>query len=176
MSRRITKFEFEQVAKKLATIAFDKKIEKASAEVKVFGDVLINKYIPAPVLAVGKEFSDIFSPISTRLIIVRGESGEARGSVYVHCNEVNPLGSNKTFLINVDDFKKASFLCNKVSDLQNKRRAYIDNVTEALWQLRSKKRIEEQFPEALQFLNFDEDKQLPIPQYAELRNLLKTKI
>lgn len=176
MSKRIAKYEFEQAANKLAAIAFDKKIKKAEEERKIFGDILINKYIPAPVLAVGKEFSDTFSSISRQLIVVRDENGEARRNEYVYSNKVNPLGSYKTFLISTGDFKKASSLCNKVSDLQSKKRAYIDNVTEALWQLRSKKRIEEQFPEALQFLNFDENKQLPMPQYAELRSLLKTEI
>lgn len=44
----------------------------------------------------------------------------------------------------------------------------------ALLALRTKQKIEESFPEALPYLDFDDGKtNLPVPKYEELRNLLK---
>lgn len=49
-----------------------------------------------------------------------------------------------------------------------------EDVTAALWALRTKQKIEESFPEALPYLDFDDGKtNLPVPKYEELRNLLK---
>lgn len=171
MSKRITKFDCEQAAKKLAAIAFDNKIKKAEEEEKAVGDELIKKYIPAPIMAIGKEYAEMFVN-SGRIISVK-EDSDTHNCFMVDANTLNPLGYPKTFLIDKADAKYAANVVKNHNSLKRQKRTYINNVTEALWQLRSKKRIEEQFPEALPYLDFDDDKQLPMPQYMELRNMLK---
>lgn len=59
-------------------------------------------------------------------------------------------------------------------NLSNRKQKYKEDVTAALWALRTKQKIEESFPEALPYLDFDDGKtNLPVPKYEELRNLLK---
>lgn len=171
MSKHITKFDCEQAAKKLAAIAFDNKIKKAEEEEKAIGDELVKKYVPAPILAIGKEYAEMFVN-SGRIISVK-EDSDTYNCFMVDTNTLNPLGYSKTFLIDKADAKYVTNVVKNHKSLNNQKRTYINNVTEALWQLRSKKRIEEQFPEALPYLDFDDDKQLPMPQYIELRNMLK---
>lgn len=171
MSKRITKSECEQAAQKLAAIAFDNKIKKAEEEEKEVGDELVKKYIPAPIMAIGKEYKEMF--VNSGKIISVKENSDKYNCFFVETNMLNPLGYSKTFLIDKADAKYATNIVKNHSSLKNQKRTYINNVTEALWQLRSKKRIEEQFPEALPYLDFDDDKQLPMPQYMELRNMLK---
>lgn len=171
MSKHITKFDCEQAAKKLAAIAFDNKIKKAEEEEKAIGDELVKKYVPAPILAIGKEYAEMFV-YSSKIISVK-EDTDKYDSFVADTNILNPLGSSKTFLIDKADAKYAANIVKQNQNLMIRKRAYMNDVTEAIWQLRSKKRIEEQFPEALPYLDFDDDKQLPMPQYIELRNMLK---
>lgn len=58
--RRINKDDCRNAANKLSEIAFDKKIEKIGEEFKVIGDKLVNAYIPKPLIALSKEYPDLF--------------------------------------------------------------------------------------------------------------------
>lgn len=58
--RRINKDDCRNAAKELSDIAFDKKIEEIEEEFKVIGDELVNTYIPKPLIALLKEYSDLF--------------------------------------------------------------------------------------------------------------------
>lgn len=58
--RRINKDDCKNAVNKLSEIAFDKKIEKIVEEFKVIGDKLINAYIPKPLIALSKEYPDLF--------------------------------------------------------------------------------------------------------------------
>ena len=57
---RINKDDCRNAAKKLSEFAFDKKIEEIGEEFKVIGDKLVNAYIPKPLIALSKEYPDLF--------------------------------------------------------------------------------------------------------------------
>lgn len=71
------------------------------------------------------------------------------------------------------DYKKGKSLREKVAKLGNMKQQYIDQVSDALMQLKSENRITQNFPEALPFLNFTETTTL-MPQFDNLRALLKS--
>lgn len=58
--RRINKDDCRNAANKLSEFAFDKKIEEIGEEFKVIGDKLVNAYIPKPLIALSKEYPDLF--------------------------------------------------------------------------------------------------------------------
>ena len=172
--RRINKDDCGNAAVKLSNIAFDKKIEEIDEEFKVIGDELVNAYIPKPLIALSKEYSDLFID-KKGIIPVRSEQARYYSeTIYVPSNIVNPLGERKVFFIDNKTYKELKSLVDKKRNLLNRKQQYKKDVIEAIWALRTKRRIEESFPEALPYLDFDDGKtNLPAPKYEELRNLLK---
>lgn len=167
--KQVTRAMADSAANELAKIAFNKKIEKAQKEECSFGDELIRKYIPQPILALGEEYSSFFIRRNSYIGIQSGESGYY--SKLIHSNIQNPI-SEKYVLVSQEDYLKANKLHGNVEKLQNDKRNYEAKVSDALMQLRSEARIKESFPEALPFLNFAETT-MPVPQFNHLRELLK---
>ena len=169
MKKRITREMADDAAKELANIAYNIKIEKARMDRAEFGDVLINKYIPKPILDLGKEYSSYFERGS--YIFAYIDSGDVWSNrEYFVSNIKNPI--TKAVTISKDDFSKASKLNRILNKLTASKNEYYTNVSDALMQLRTEVRIREQFPEALPYLNFTETS-LPSRDYTNLRNLLK---
>lgn len=134
---------------------------------------MVNTCIPKPLIALSKEYSDLFID-KQNIIPVRSEQAKYYSdTIYVPSNIVNPLGERKVFIIDTKTYKDVRELCDKRTNLINRRRKYGKDVSEALWALRTKRRIGESFPEALPYLDFDNKTNLPAPKYEELRNLLK---
>lgn len=172
--RRINKEDCSNAARKLSNIAFDKKIDEIDEELKVIGDKLINSYIPKPLMALSKEYSDLFVDKNC-IIPVRSEQGGYRSDTYfVQSNIVNPFGGRLVFSIDNKTYNELKILEDKRMNLINCKQRYKENVSKALWVLRTKRNIERSFPEALPYLDFDDGKSnLPAPKYEALRNLLK---
>lgn len=80
--KRLTKTACEYAATELAKIAFDKNIEDATEELKKVGDELINTLIPKPLMALSKEYSDLF--IDKK----KYYSSSLRTNFYYVCKEV----------------------------------------------------------------------------------------
>lgn len=160
----------DEAAEKLAAIAFDKKIEEANQEMREFGDELVEKYIPAPILALGNEYVSFF-PDRANTIQFSSETAPNYHYCWLPCTVSNPI-SRKVLILKENDYKKGQALYNRHNNLCNDRRKYTHNVSDALMQLKTAKRIKEQFPEALPFLNFCETTAL-VPQFVELREMLK---
>lgn len=172
--RRINKDDCRNAAKKLSDIAFDKKIEEIDEEFKVIGDELVNTYIPKPLIALSKEYSDLFIDKKGIIPVLPEQARYCFDTIYVPSNIVNPLGERKIFFIDNKTYNKLKSLVNKRRNTFNRKEKYKNDVSEALWSLRTKRKISESFPEALPYLDFDDGKtNLPAPKYEELRNLLK---
>lgn len=170
MAKRLTREMADDAAEKLAAIAFDKKIQKAKDEMTKFGDELIQKYIPAPILALGQEYASYF-PDRSNYIQFTSETAPNYHYSSLPCTISNPI-YRKVLVLKNDDYKKGNDLKRRHEDLCNDRRKYERNVSDALVQLKSEKRITEQFPEALPFLHFCDTTAL-VPQFVELRAMLK---
>ena len=172
--RRINKDDCRNAAKKLSDIAFDKKIEEINEEFKVIGDELVNAYIPKPLMALSKEYSDLFIDKKCIIPVRLEQESYYSGEIYVPSNIVNPLGERKVFFVDNKTHKELKRLVDKKKNLLNRKREYKEDVTAVLWALRTKRKISESFPEALPYLDFDDGKtNLPVPKYEELRKLLK---
>lgn len=170
---RLTKAACEYAATELSKIAFDKKIKETTEKLKKIGDELINTCIPKPLMALYNEYPDFFID-KVKTIPVRSEKTRYFSDIiYVPSNIINPLGERKVFLIDVKTYDKLKSLDVR-RNLANSKQKYKEDVSEVLWVLRTKRKIENSFPEALPYLGFDDGKtNLPVPKYEELRNLLK---
>lgn len=169
--KRLTKAEWGYAAEELAKLAFDKKIEKATEKLRRMGDGLIGLLIPMPLLTCLREYEVYFTDKSRR-IPVRSRATTWSDVIYCPTNDINPLGERKIFLIDDKVYKDVQRLREEERSLRRNKENYKTEVTDALYVLRTKRRIEESFPEALPYLNFDETN-LPAPKFDNLRSLLK---
>lgn len=170
MAKRLTREMADDAAEKLAEIAFDKKIKKAKEEMTKFGDELVKKYVPTPILALGQEYASYF-PDRSNNIQFTSETAPSYHYSVIPCTTSNPI-YRKVFVLDNDDYKKGHGLKRRYEDLCSDKRKYKSEVSDALMQLKSEKRITEQFPEALPFLHFCDTTAL-VPQFVELRAMLK---
>lgn len=170
MAKRLTREMADGAAEKLAEIAFDKKIKKVKEEMTKFGDELVKKYVPAPILALGQEYASYF-PDRSNNIQFTSETAPSYHYSGLPCTMSNPI-YRKVFVLDNDDYKKGHGLKRQYEDLCSDKRKYKNDVSDALMQLKSEKRITEQFPEAIPFLYFCDTTAL-VPQFVELRAMLK---
>ena len=138
-------------------------------KVASFGDSLVKKYYPAPLMARFKEYGKYFN--STRIIGIHNSGEEFYRNMYVDTSEEIPC---QTFYPNVEEneWKTASKLINDFNNLRKSKSEYVEKVTQALFTLKTYNKIKESFPEALPFINFTEET-LPAANYTALRDLLK---
>lgn len=164
----MTRFMADHAAEELAKIAFDEKIKKAEKERLGFGDDLVRKYVPKPILELGKEYRSFFT--INNCIFCHVESDGWGSSSYFSTNIENPTG--KAVTISKSDYDKAKNLVRLCNELYDRKGDYQQQVSNALLNLKTEAKIKEQFPEALPFLNFTETN-LPAVDYSNLRKLLK---
>ena len=119
--RRINKDDCRNAANELSKIAFDKKIEEIGEEFKVVGDKLVNAYIPKPLMALSKEYPDLF--IDKKCIItVRTEQERYwTDTIYVPSNIINPLGERKVFFKDTKTYKESKSLVDKKRNLNSRK-------------------------------------------------------
>lgn len=166
MGKRLTRAMADFAAGELAEIAFDKKIEEADSKMKEFGDKMILKYIPSPVIALAKEYTSLFYDNDNHISI-----GVPYKSLHLISNVMNPI-SRKHFIISEEDYNVANELVMKCRDLKSRKEDYVQKVSDALMQLRTEARISQHFPEALPYLNFSDTTAI-VPNYENLRMQLK---
>lgn len=157
-----------EAANQLTQKAFEGKVENAEKELQKLVDDLVRKYVACAVLQCGKEFSNFYETEKSVKFIREGVS--TYSYKYLYTTFFHPIFS--CIVISDKDWK---LLCNadkKVGDLEAKKEFFRSDVKRALIQLRSRRMIEENFPEALPYLNFSESTAL-VPDYSELRKLLK---
>lgn len=128
-------------------------------------------------MALSKEYSDLFID-KKGIIAVRSENvSYYSDTIYVSSNIINPLGERKVFFIDNKTYNELKIILDKRRNLLNRKKEYKKDVSEALWALRTKRKIEKSFPEALPYLDFDDGKNnlpsLLTLKYEELRKLLK---
>lgn len=167
MSKRITKAMAAEAAFKLADIAFTQKIGKSESALKKLVVELYEKYIPAPVRQCGEEFSKYYYKNRYLAFVTEGCNGGRNYKSFNHdCNlALNPI------VLNVEDWKRLDKADKELTDLKQEKSKYKWDVEEALFNLRTKQRVEENFPEALPYLNFAETTALSC-DITKLRSVL----
>lgn len=170
MAKRMTREMADNAAKKLAELAYDKKLEEAKSNEIAFGDVIIKKYIPQPILALMKEYTSWF-PYMRDGVECKDENGTKWEKIFIHSTE-KVHAYLPCIALSCDDYNKAFKLTKRCISLRNEKENYKQKVSDALMQLKTETRIKNAFPEALPYLNFSDSCAL-VPKFEDLRKLLK---
>ena len=167
MSKRITKAMAEAAAKELNKLAFDARIKKAKNDLQQLCEHFVRKYIPEQVRECGVTYLESYDHEKRQEFTTEGLGGYNYKCVYLSYEHPKYNRIN----LSAHDFHDLDVADKLVRDLESDSRKYEDDVYIALVNLRTKRNVEEQFPEALPYLDFTECTAL-VPNLMPLRVVL----
>ena len=175
MNRRITKAMAYDAASKMKEKAYAKKIENAYKKLNEAGQVIVRKYIPAPVIACVNEYSSYFGYSTGASITAIKEHPD--GWTDRHPNIPVKLsfkipGNGSYITVDAKEYESIRKLHAKVKQLEKEREDFGDQVYDALVALKTEKNVEKELPEAMKYLEFPEVKAVPMPVFTGLRDII----
>ena len=174
-SIRITKTMAEHAAVIMANKAYDEKIEKIKQDMKEKVTALAVKYIPAPVLACTKEYGDYLGANNNMVVRkkVVGENGQEYVSGYIDSRIDIPVPHSCSYIcVNKEDFSIVESIEKERRQMTKEKENFYNKVTEILLSLRTLKKVEEELPEAVKYLDIPAEKALPAPVLSDIRNII----
>lgn len=167
----------EIAAEKMAKAAFGSKIELAKKRVSVFVEGLACKYIPYSVRAVVAEFPSYFEKVKVVSITTsRTYSDGYVGHEDYISSQISfdiPSGSRYIAHVSQSEYKELKKLYMRVKVAEQELDNFKQQVLDALIALKTENKVRESLPEALPYIDFPEEVQLPAPIFGTLRNILK---
>lgn len=174
-NRKITKTMAYEAASSMKKKAYSKKIENAYKKLNEAGQILVRKYIPAPVIACVNEYSTYFGYTMGCAITAIKERSDGSKSYekYISVSLQFKLPNySSDITVEREDYAIVRKLYDKVKMLENQRDEFGDQVYEALIALKTENAVKKELPEAMKFLVFPEVKALPMPVFTGLRSII----
>lgn len=173
MNTRISKQAAIVAATAIADDLYSKKIEEAKAVIDAAAAVLVRKLVPAPVLALAKEYPDYVGSNTYVSFKSYNEAGYLRTGISANLpfNVPSPCTS---ITISGDDFDYMLKLYKDCNVLVSSRRKDIDRFSDALFSLRTINAVRRSMPEALKYLHVPSAINPPARVYDDLRQILQT--
>lgn len=185
-SRRITKEMARLAAFDMRDAVYKKKKTDAREALNNELDIFVKKYFPAPVLACVTEYKKYFK--TTNSIHLRAYKTRLPDGTYDGCSYKSIFGklsidmpaqasSWDSDVLNVLESECESVVKANTyyEDLVRESDSFCSKVEDTLLSLRTEKKITEQFPEALPYIKFPDDKNnLPSPIFSDIRAMLQS--
>lgn len=169
----------EKAAKTMAKAAFDSKIELANNKKSECVEDLVRKYIPNVVRAVCAEFPSYFDKDKYAYITTHREYSDGyvghEDNIGADISFFLPRGSMYINVSNIE-YKELKKLHMRVKALEKQQREFKQQVVDALCALRTENKVKESLPEALPYIEFPEEVQLPAPMFGTLRQIIRISI
>ncbi len=173
-TKRITMTMANDAAEKISVKAFESKINEAKAKVNAQVELLVKKYIPAPVIACAKEYSKYLYTYKRAEITTLTDNGSytSRASyIYGELSFELP-NSCSTVDVDIDDYRELSAIEKKLESVKLERSEFQDKIYNTLLALRTVNNVSKEFPEAMEYLDIPEEKQLPSLMLGDLRKIV----
>lgn len=182
MGKKLSKFDCEQIAEKLfEKTDFSEKEQEAKGRYQDFSWDLLHKYIPEDIWEIGKKYCGSWLAKSGGTYII-SPLGGCRYMAFCDISPRDEKGYIKWPLlpdlsggikVTIEDYKEFVDTLKALEEIRVEARSWKSRVTEALYTLNSLKKIQEAFPEAVEF--FPDSKKgvgtaLAAYDYSNLRN------
>jgi len=159
----------------MAEKAFSSKIERKNQELTDKVTKLVIKYVPAPVLACAKEYGDYLGSNNNAVVqkLTTDSDGHQHVYGYIPATTSIPVPYSCNYIkVDAKDFESVESVRNEQNNLIKERNDFRDKVFNALMQLRTVKKVEEEFPEAIEYLDIPVEKQLPSLMLNDIRTIV----
>lgn len=174
MNRRITKTMAENAASIMKEKAYGKKIENAASKINDMVENLVRKYVPSPVIACANEYPTYMHCVDGATITTYIDSDGGIRSASQIRGELSfkiPYRSNYITVTNVE-YAELRKLDDERRRLVKVRDDFEKKVYDALVALRTENAVKKELPEALDYLEFPEEKAVPMEIYNDLRFII----
>lgn len=174
MNRRINKTMALQAAERMADKAFAEKIEAASNAINKEIENLARKYVPQEVIDICKKYHEFFS--STTSVSVSAykdtESGSYRENLISGKIGFSVPYSVQNLTIAPEEYAKVKELVRLKKKVVDSKYKLKEEIHAALLQLNTEKKVQDNLPEALKYIEFPPEKHLPACQFDDLNKVL----
>lgn len=185
-NRRITKEMATCAAEDMKNAVYKEKLDNADAEINKMLENFVKNYFPAPVLACVAEYKKYFklyNKVELRVFDKRDSEGKCAGgyktiegrlSFGVPNIEDGGWGWGCSIDVTKDECTEVVEADKNYRNLWRESASFYGKIVDMLLSLRTEKKVTEQFPEALPYIKFPDDKSnLPSPIFSDIRAMLQ---
>lgn len=170
-NRRITKGIAQEAASLIGSKKYSGAIKETKEELCIIAGKLVVNYIPSPVLQLTKEYSDFMCPQTAITFRSYSPKGYLK-TITTHIDVAVPY-SCRTLTVDWKDYIKLSDINERITKLNDECRSLKTEIVKALLSLKTEKRVREELPEVLEYIEFPATFAPPALIYTDLRNLIK---
>ena len=166
---KITKTLAAEAATAMASVVYDDKIKEQHANLTATYVSLLRKNIPLDVLAFCAEYPEWIPTSNDVYIYLNGQSYHETISF-----TIPSFRRNLKDVIKPDEVKEITAAVSKLDQIIREKENFEERTQYYLMSLKSRQRIAETFPEAMEYINWPSDptKFLPMAKFEETRFLL----
>lgn len=166
---RITIAIAEEAVKAMADVIYDVQLKHCHDRLASAYENYIAKVMPKDVLNICKKYPDWVSTTKHVHVYVNGEYYFEDISISIPSGKGNLKDG-----MSQDDLKEITKIISYLNEVQRKKREFKEKTMVLLLSLKTRKRIEEIFPEAMEYINWPNEplKNLPAAKLEETRWLL----
>lgn len=167
MTRRINKTMALAAAERMADKAFSDKISEANKAVNKVIERLVRKYVPQEVIDVCKKYPDFFSFVTYVSVSAYKDNGYRENWISGKISFGIPYAA-QNITITPTEYEKVKHLFSLKKSVESSKEQFQNEIHAALLQLNTEKKVKENLPEALKYIEFQPEKQLPACQFDDL--------
>lgn len=174
MNRRINKTMALNAAERMADKAFAEKIAEASKAVNEAIERLVRKYVPQEAIDVCKKYPQFFN-ITTYVAVSAykdTENGTFRENWISGTISFTIPYAAQSLTVTPDEYAHVNELLGRKKSVVRNKENFQNEIHAALLQLNTEKKVRDNLPEALKYIEFPKEKQLPACQFDDLNKAL----
>ena len=161
-------------AERMADKAFETKIAEANKAVNEAIETLVRKYVPQEVIDICKKYPQFFS--ITTYASVSACKDTDNGSymdIWISGTISFTIPYAARFLtITPTEYEKVKHLVSLEKSVERSKEQFQNDIHAALLQLNTEKKVRDNLPEALKYIEFPKEKQLPACQFDDLNKAI----
>ena len=158
-------------AERMADKAFAEKLSKASKSIDESIEKLVRKYVPQEVIDICKKYHDFFSLVTSVSVSAYKDNGYIENWISGKLSFGIPYAAH-ILTITPTEYEKVKHLVSLKKRVESSKEQFRNEIHAALLQLNTEKKVKENLPEALKYIEFPQEKQLPACQFDDLNKAI----
>lgn len=161
-------------SEQMANKAFETKISEASKNIDEAIEKLVRKYVPQEVIDICKKYPQFFSPTTYASVSAYKdtENGTYRENWISGTISFTIPYAAQSLTVIPDEYANVKELVARKKSVVSNKENFQNEIHAALLQLNTEKKVQENLPEALKYIEFPPEKQLPACQFDDLNKAI----
>lgn len=174
MTRRINKTMALTAAERMADKAFAEKIAEANKSVNEAIESLVRKYVPQEVIDICKKYPQFFSATTYSSVSAYKdiENGACRENWISGTISFTIPYAAQMLTVTHDEYAYVKELLGRKKSVVSNKENFQNEIHAALLQLNTEKKVRDNLPEALKYIEFPKEKQLPACKFDDLNKAI----